>query len=445
MLAGKLNANAHSQQSIDLSDNDTTPIIIITNYSGYEKIKSQYSSYPKSKKDISIYGFDGIRYCKVTSESEKKFNGVIMQNNDSPKFLSEIIFPNIEYDNVKIYITLEHYNLYNSFVTENLQIKCIEQDFHKLYENIDNYLNQKQNQNIQINFIMKSDLSKIYNKILENQSLINNNKIKIHTNNNVCQINYIFEIILGKIINGHIPMFNGFLSYGKNYEPLYVDTYSVKKENINNNLSILISMIMRTDTIQIQGNGECNFIIIFEKKDDSNYISITEQNLKCTLFETDNIDQMLDDQNKENNEHKQDKQNDEYKQLNLKINNLCSLIKFKQLINSINISNNEACKKFYIDNIQIITNYMFTSINTIIDINIINTTNNSIIYIINSLNNSIKKLLIFVKEKLCEIQQYYMNYNLNDMILNDNSTHQYNTVVDVDNSINFMNRQYSCK
>ena len=205
-IFGKLQTSAPPLKSFDFSNESTHPAIIITSPENYEKIKQEYQYWPKSKRDLNIYSFDGIKYCKITSESTKSLNGVTM-NSIVPKFLSEIVFPTIEYDKntpIDIYITLDHYNIIQTLNTDEIKSKLLSVDINEFYNNISKFSEIYPNTKIEFITTNNQTNNQFYHLTHHVQLMINHK-------NTIC--NYILESILGNVISGHIPLFNGFLMH----------------------------------------------------------------------------------------------------------------------------------------------------------------------------------------------------------------------------------------
>jgi len=442
IIGGKIETKTQSQTIFDLTNTDTNPVVIITNQLNYDKLKKLYSnsSYPKTNRDINIYGFDGIKYCKITSESGKDIEGVPMPSIETPKFLSEIIFPTEKLIDASVYITIDHYNIYQTINDVKLQNKLINKDLEDFYSNLNSFYNNNLINPINIELIVKDINIKNYL-----DSLISKKEIKtsISVLENIIysdQTNYILESILGKIIYGNKQVFQGFLSTSSNFKPIYVDTFKINMDNQNIQLiPSSIIMTMRTDTIQVQGNDDAYFTIIYEydkpvtliESSEYNKISIIEKNLNIVLFESDNLLDIIIQNNDLIVENMQ----------------LIHLIHFKNKLDTLDILNSNKCEEFYNNNISDIIKCTFMQIPSNILLNDYKLNPN--IFFIKSFNDSSKKILNMIKEKFIDISTHNICNDSNSIIvplkpiLHRQSNEPFNNF-NIKRNDNFMGRNYTC-
>jgi hypothetical protein len=444
IIGGKIETKTQSQTIFDLTNTDTNPVVIITNQLNYDKIKRLYSnsSYPKANRDINIYGFDGIKYCKITSDSGKDIEGVPMPSVETPKFLSEIIFPTEKFKNASVYITFDHYNIYQTINDVKLQNKLINKDLEDFYSKLNSFYDNNLIDTVNIELIVKDINIKNYLDILTSKKEI---KTKISVLENLIyldQSNYILESILGKIIYGNKQVFQGFLSTSSNFKPIYVDTFKTNIDNQNIQLiSSSIIMTMRTDTIQVQGNDNAYFTIIYEyvqldeldKLDKSdlsicNKISIIEKNLNITLFESDNLANNIIQNN----------------DLTVENIQLIHLIQFKNKLDTLDSLNSNKCEEFYNNNMSDIIKCTFMQISSNILLNDYKLNPN--IFFVKSLNDSSKKILNMIKEKFIDISNNNNNNNIiipSKPILHRQSNEPFNNF-NIKRNDNFIGRNYTC-
>lgn len=387
---GQLKTSAPAKKMFDFTNNSTVPAIIITNSHNYEKMKTLYQHYPKSKRDLNIYSFDGIRYCKITSDSVKSLNGVSMSHN-SPKLLSEIVFPKFDYDknaNIDVYITLDHYNIIQTLTSEEIKNKFLNDDLSEFNQNLCEF--RKAFPKTNIKFLI-SNKQTYFDKYFE--SLINFDScytlISIELNA-ICD--YIFESIVGHIVCGNVPAFNGFLLHDQTiYEPIYANTYA---ENLdfdelqNDNNPIVLTM--RSNSIQIYGNGELNFLIIYRKNTNANISNI---DTKFTVIEQLTGSELINSEILSSHLIKNSLVESYIKQL-------IELIEFKNLIKTIDITNKDKCKEFYVTNIEIISNLLFFGIQ--------NFDKNNSIHINSLIYASSCTLLALIKQNINSIHQFHI-------------------------------------
>ena len=395
-IFGQLKTSAPAIKMFDFTNNSTVPAIIITNSHNYDKMKTLYQHYPKSKRDLNIYSFDGIRYCKITSDSVKSLNGVSMSHN-SPKLLSEIVFPKFDYDkntNIDVYITLDHYNVIQTLNSEEIKNKFLNDDLAEFNKNLCEF--RKAFPKTNIKFLI-SNKQTYFDKYFE--SLINfDSCYKLISIELSAICNYILESIVGHIVYGNVPAFNGFLLHDQEiHEPIYANTYT---ENLsfdelqNDNKSIVLTM--RSNSIQIYGNGELNFLIIYKKNTNTNVsnidtkFTIIEQLTGSELINSETLSSHLIDNSL----------------VESHIEQLIELIEFKNLIKTIDITDKDKCKEFYMSNIEIISNLLFCGIQ--------NFDQSNSMHINLHIYESSHSLFVSIKQNLNSIHQFHIvDKNLN--------------------------------
>lgn len=394
-IFGQLKTSAPAQKTFDFSNNSTNPAIIITSSQNYERMKQQYQYYPKSKRDLSIYSFDGIRYCKITSKSIKSLNGVTMSY-DTPKLLSEIVFPKIDYTSdieTNIYITLDHYNIVQTLNNDLIKEQLLNEDFDQFRENLRNFYELYPK--AYINFLISNKQTYLYEYFEDIvDAFYPNFKLIPCEPNTIC--NNIFELTVGSIVCGHVPLFNGFLLHDSAiHDPIYANTYYSKildeKDDFLCQTDEVINLTMRSNNIQIHGNGNTNFLIIYKKVLSTNNQANAEATFK--IIEQLTSSELLSSESLSNCLFQNELTQKYVKQL-------IELIEFKNLVQMIEVNNKHKCKEFYITNIEKITNLLFFGIQKFDESQ--NELINTHVYA------SSEQLFRLVKQKLNDIHKYYM-------------------------------------
>lgn len=421
---GKLKTSAPPQKSFDFSNKNSNPSLVVTSSQNYEKMKLYYKYYPKSNRDLSIYSFDGIRYCKITAESIKSLNGVIMTH-ETPKLLSEIVFPKIEYDSdieTDIYITLDHYNIVQTLNSDSIKDRLLNQDFEQFNTNLFEFRKLYPKANFNFLITNKQTYLNKYFEALNKFADLSFFKLIMTDTNTIC--NYMFESIVGSVVCGHIPLFNGFLLHDSTiYDPIYANTYNEKsvddlKDDLVGQNDKSINLTMRSTSIQIRGNGDSNFLIIYKKMSVNSIQTSTETPFK--IIEQLTGSELLSSETLSNCLF----QNVLTKNY---IEQLIKLIEFKTLIQTVEINDKEKCKDFYVKNIEIITDLLFFGIQ--------NFDKNQSVSINEHICESSYHLLISIKQKINEINNYY--------IINQSLDYQFLGKYDLSNE-SFINRLRSC-
>jgi hypothetical protein len=393
LLKTNIETIQHYNSSIDLTSKRINKCKIILSSMQYEAFKKlQFIN--NNLNDINFYSYLGGKEITTLTPYKNIFSSIVYPNYTGTLFNS-IEFPIIE-ENDEIFLLIDQYLELNKLYVPELKKTLIKNDVEQLINNIKTNCTLK---NIKLKFIISDQL---FREIAEINSKINNNNelksyniytefMKIMTNTNIIVeiisvdknniAEYVCDLLFGKLVGNQLQDFSGNI-----YFPYYeiIDVYTFGDHNI----------LKRSSGLQISKNGKSNLIIILK----SNLVGVSLticENITDKILETISIS------------------TEDYISKNI-LNKLITYINYYETIE-------------YINDINIIKDYMKNNLSLIFEIEFINIndiTVNDIEWFQNKIKNRFIELIKKFKLRWDKYRQVYFD---NLSITNDNYYDKYKT------------------
>ena len=261
LLVGSIDVTSKLPHSITLKSEINSTSHVILNKNTLSHFRDYMLKSPITNNAIYAYDQMGNIVSRYEANRNNNLTGTLNISIDPISLLGNISFPDID-NNDNIFFPLTSYAGLYSVVSEKYRDEL-------LYKDIEIF---KTNNNLSnVTLVIGKTLHSIIKNILSDNYehfLLLFKSIIITEDSHV--INYIVEILCGKVVFGHNPSFQGFINFGSNYEVIHSTICPI--ESIEENIRCISLTNRRSGRVQINVNG-CHgigsFIIIICKKDNS--------------------------------------------------------------------------------------------------------------------------------------------------------------------------------
>jgi len=285
----------------------------------------------------AIYVYDQIGNIVSRYEPKRKNNvsGTINISIEPISLLGNISFPdNIEEDD-NIFLPITSYIGLDSVVSENYRSELLNADMEMFQTKINL---------TKVTLVIGKTLHSTIKNILTDYDYFELFKSVIVTDDSLV-INYIVELLCGKVISGHCTSFQGFLNFGPNFEVIHSTICPV--ESNEEDIGSVCLTNRQGGRIQVYVNGQhglASFIVILYNKDSEEFPYFIEETTTNTVISL-TSDMFIDDST--------------FPSLSINyLNNYLDAIKFQKELQSTSDKNRLV---FIQENTLYVVRYLFTS------------------------------------------------------------------------------------
>ena len=266
LIVGSIDVISKPPHSIALKSEISSTSHVILDKNNLYYFRKYMSKSPITNN--AIYAYDQIGNIVSRYESIRKNNdtGTINISIESVSLLGNILLPCNIKEGDNIFLPFTSYSGLDSVVSEKYRSELLYKDI-EIFRTSNNLLNVTLVIGKTLHSTIKNILSDNYDHFpLLFKSIIITEDSQV--------INYIVEMLCGKVITGHNTSFQGFLNFGTNYEVIHSTICPIESidESIDENIKPIKLTNRQGGRIQVNVDGLRglgNFIIILCKKDNS--------------------------------------------------------------------------------------------------------------------------------------------------------------------------------